>query len=41
MCANVCCSGLWLIFPCYMIYALGGEIIDALAGVSRPAIKAE
>ncbi|OIW33180.1 hypothetical protein CONLIGDRAFT_163688 [Coniochaeta ligniaria NRRL 30616] len=34
-------NGLWLVFPCYMIYALGGEIVDALAGVSGPAVKDE
>ncbi|KAB5569974.1 hypothetical protein GE09DRAFT_692197 [Coniochaeta sp. 2T2.1] len=34
-------NGLWLVFPCYMIYALGNEIVDGLAGVPAPAVKEE
>jgi hypothetical protein len=34
-------NGLWLVFPAYMIYVLGLEIVDGLAGTSDPAIKNE
>ncbi|KAJ9129900.1 hypothetical protein NKR19_g10143 [Coniochaeta hoffmannii] len=34
-------NGLWLVFPCYMIYSLGSEIVDALSAASGPAVKAE
>lgn len=29
------CSGAWLVLPTYMIYVMGGEIIDGLATASR------
>jgi hypothetical protein len=29
------CSGLWLVFPTYMIYKIGGETIDALASTAN------
>ncbi|KAI1094445.1 hypothetical protein F5B19DRAFT_58429 [Rostrohypoxylon terebratum] len=35
-------NGLWLIFPTYMIYVMGGEIVQALTNASAaPAIKSE
>ncbi|KAI2469285.1 hypothetical protein F4781DRAFT_230036 [Annulohypoxylon bovei var. microspora] len=35
-------NGLWLIFPTYMIYVMGSEIVEGLAGASTgAAIKSE
>ncbi|KAI1457203.1 hypothetical protein F4805DRAFT_457960 [Annulohypoxylon moriforme] len=35
-------NGLWLIFPTYMIYVMGGEIVEGLTNASAsPAIKSE
>jgi len=28
-------NGLWLVFPSYMIYALGNEIVSALDGAAN------
>jgi hypothetical protein len=30
-------NGAWLVFPSYMIYELGKEILDALDGTSEKA----
>lgn len=29
------CSGAWLVLPTYMIYVMGGDILDAFALASR------
>lgn len=34
-------NGLWLLLPSYMIYKIGGEVIDVLASTSGAAVKEE
>lgn len=39
---TVCDSGAWILFPIYMIYVFGGEILDGLEAASfAPAANGE
>lgn len=34
-------SGAWLLLPTYMIYVMGGEILEGLALASEAGVKSE